>query len=349
MNLPWIEALGLSASLLLAALPATADWQALPERAPVPAGNPMSPAKIALGEKLFHDKSLSRDGKVACASCHDAETGADGRPVSTGIGGRTGSRNAPTVRNAAFQARLFWDGRAGSLEEQAKGPLTNPVEMAMPDLAAVERRVAARPEYREAFARVFGGAVAIDRIAAAIAAYERTLIDPDTPYDRYVRGDATALTEAQRRGMTLFENHGCRICHSGPNFSGASRFDTANPYRAFPALPMFAAPFVTRYRLTRDLGRAEPGARQGVWRVPSLRNVALTAPYFHNGAVETLEDAVRVMASAQLGRPVDRLDRNAIKDVDVADIVAFLKALSRPRPQADRGKTRLTHTRASST
>jgi len=290
----------------------------------------MSAARAALGERLFFDKSLSLDGTVACASCHDVKTGADGRAVSVGVGGKQGQRNAPTVRNAAFQARLFWDGRAGSLEEQAKGPLTNPVEMAMADAAAVERRVAARPEYRQAFARVFGGPrpVSIDHIAAAIAAYERTLIDVDTPYDRYVRGDRSALDPAQQRGMALFEDYGCRICHAGPNFSGASVFDSGNPYRAFPALPVFATPYVIRHRLTQDLGRAEPGSRQGVWRIPSLRNVARTAPYFHNGSVARLEDAVRIMASAQLGRPTDRLNRNSVPDRDVADIVAFLKALS---------------------
>jgi cytochrome c peroxidase len=330
MNPRWIARLALAVIASLAAVAARPDWQALPGRAPVPAGNPMSPAKVALGERLFFDPSLSRDGTVACASCHDAKTGADGRAVAVGVGGRQGSRNAPTVRNAAFQARLFWDGRAGSLEEQAKGPLTNPMEMAMPDLAAVERRVAARPAYQEAFRRVFGGPrpVSIANIAAAIAAYERTLIDTDTPYDRYVRGDAAALDAAQRRGMALFESYGCRICHSGPNFSGASLFDTANPYRAFPALPMFADPFVLRYRLTQDPGRAEPGSRQGLWRVPSLRNVARTAPYFHNGSVTRLEDAVRIMASAQLGRPADPGNRHAVPEGDVADLVAFLKALS---------------------
>lgn len=335
--------LGLAWFFLAASLPAApalADWQALPQVAPVPAGKPMSAARVALGRQLFFDKSLSRDGKVACASCHDLErgAGADGRAVSTGVGGRRGTRNAPTVWNAAFQARLFWDGRVGSLEEQALGPFTNPVEMGLPDAAAVERRVAARADYRRAFARIFGGPrpVRMDNIAAAIAAFERTLITPDTPYDRHVRGDADALSPAQRRGMALFESYGCRICHSGPNFSGASVFDTAQPYRAFPALPMFATAFVARYRLADDPGRAPPGSRQGLWRVPSLRNVALTGPWFHNGAVTRLEDAVRIMAAAQLGRPTDRLDRNTVSERDVADIVAFLEALSSDRLVATR-------------
>lgn len=322
------------------AFAAAADWPALPDKAPVPAGNPMTLAKVELGRKLFYDRALSRNGKVACVSCHDLEAGAgtDRERVSSGIGGKTGSRNAPTVWNAAFQARLFWDGRATSLEEQAKGPLINPIEMGMKDHAAVERAVAARPAYQTEFSKVFGGVrpVSIDNIAAAIATFERTLITPDTPYDRYARGDKTALNEAQLRGMRLFEGYGCRICHSGPNFSGASLFDTAMPFRAFPALPMFATSYVARYRLTQDLGRAEPGARQGLWRVPSLRNVALTAPYFHNGAVSRLEDAVRIMTAAQLGRPIDRLDHNTVADRDVADIVAFLGSLSSDRLLAAR-------------
>lgn len=321
---------------------APAGWPALPAQAPVPPGNPMTSAKVALGRQLFHDPALSRDGRVACASCHDLEgkAGADAAPVSTGIGGKTGSRNAPSVWNAAFQARLFWDGRAGSLEEQAKGPLLNPLEMGMPDHAAVERAVAARPAYQTAFRQVFGGPrpIQIDNIVAAIASFERSLITPDTPYDRYVRGDRQALSEAQRRGMRLFENLGCRICHSGPNFSGAGIPDVPLPYAGFPALPMFASPYVLRYRLTQDLGRAAPGARQGLWRIPSLRNVALTAPYFHNGAVARLDDAVRIMSTAQLGRPTDKTNRNTLGDQDVADLVAFLESLSSDRLLAARAR-----------
>lgn len=190
--------------------------------------------------------------------------------------------------------------------------------------------MAAHPAYQAAFRRVFGGSrpITIDNIAAAIACFERTLV---TPYDHYVRGDKAALSEAQLRGMGLFENYGCRICHSGPNFSGASLFDTATPFRAFPALPIFASAYVVRYRLTQDLGRAEPNGRQGLWRVPSLRNVALTGPYFHNGTVDRLEEAVRIMTAVQLGRPVDKLDRNT-----VADIVAFLRSLSSDRLVAAR-------------
>jgi cytochrome c peroxidase len=334
----------------LAAVPPRYVWEALPERAPAPAGNPTTPEKVALGERLFHDKSLSRDRTLACASCHDVATGGvDHRATSLGIDGQIGSRNAPTVWNAAFQAVLFWDGRAPSLEEQAKGPPVNPAEMGMPTLDAVAQRVAANPDYRPQFDRAFGPGtpITMDAIAAAIAAYERTLITPDAPYDRFVRGDAHALSPAALRGMALFESLGCVACHSGPNFSGASLFDTAAPLRLFPAN---RTPFEARYGFTRDLGLAAPGTGRGVWRVPSLRNVALTAPYFHNGSVNDLAEAVRVMASAQLGRLTredtgpgrfvvwsapDRMlssvDRSALSDQQVDDIVAFLRALTSDR------------------
>lgn len=334
----------------LAAAPPRYVWQALPERAPAPADNPTTPEKVALGERLFHDKALSRDRTLACASCHDVGSGGvDHRATSLGIGGQVGSRNAPTVWNAAFQAVLFWDGRAPSLEEQAKGPPVNPAEMGMPSLDAVAQRVAADPSYRAAFDRAFGKGrpITIDAVAAAIAAYERTLITPDSPYDRFVRGDAKAMSPAALRGMALFESLGCVSCHSGPNFSGASLFDPSAPLRLFPGNP---SGFDARYAFTRDTGLAPPGSGRGVWRVPSLRNVELTAPYFHNGSVTDLAEAVRVMASAQLGRltrddprsgrfvvwsapdrMLSSIDRSALTDQQVEDVVAFLKSLTGDR------------------
>jgi cytochrome c peroxidase len=331
-------------------LPPRYVWEALPERAPAPAGNPTTPEKVALGERLFHDKALSRDRTLACASCHDVATGGvDHRATSLGINGQVGGRNAPTVWNAAFQNVLFWDGRAPSLEEQAKGPPVNPIEMGMPSLQAVAQRVAEDPSYRPEFDRAFGAGspIDIDAIANAIAAYERTLITPDAPYDRFVRGDTKALNPAALRGMALFESLGCVSCHSGPNFSGASLFDTAAPLRLFPGT---STAFDTRYGLTRDVGLAPAGSPRGVWRVPSLRNVAVTGPYFHNGSVSDLSEAVRIMASAQLGRLMredprsgrfvvwsapDRMlssiDRSALTDQQVDDIVAFLKSLTGDR------------------
>jgi cytochrome c peroxidase len=328
--------------------PAGYVWSALPERAPSPPHNPPTPEKEALGRRLFFDARLSIDGTVSCASCHDLKRhgGADGRPVALGVTRVPGPRNVPTVWNAAFQAFLFWDGRAASLEEQARGPLLNPDEMGMPSAAAVEDRVRSYPEYRALFKKAFGpdGAITMETVTAAIACYERTLITPDAPYDRYVRGDVNALSEAQRRGLALFQSTGCIACHSGPNFSGASLPAARTPFMTFPN---FASSFADKYDLKSDKGRAPRGSAQAVWRVPSLRNVALTAPYFHNGSVEDLAEAVRIMATAQAGAVITN-DANAsrvafwsdggktlrvhyrrvLTDRGVEDITAFLKALT---------------------
>lgn len=323
-------------------------WVALPEKAPSPPHNPATPEKEALGKRLFYDVRLSIDGTLSCASCHDLKRhgGADGRPTVVGVTKTPGTRNVPTVLNAAFQAFLFWDGRAASLEDQASGPLLNPNEMGMPSGAAVEERVRADPEYGALFETAFGpgAAITMQTITAAVACYERTLITPDTAYDRYVRGDAGALTEAQKRGLALFQSTGCTACHSGPNFSGASLVGPRTPFMKFPN---FASPFADKYDLKTDKGRASPGSGQGLWRVPSLRNVALTAPYFHNGSVNDLAEAVRIMATAQAGAVITN-DANAsrvgywseggrslrvhyqrvLTDQGVDDIVAFLKALT---------------------
>lgn len=324
--------------------PDTYVWRALPEQAPNPPGNPSSPAKVALGKRLFFDRDLSLDGTLSCAGCHDVEggSGADGRATSIGIDGQRGSRNAPTVWNAAFQSVLFWDGRADSLEAQAKGPLVNPLEMGMPSLDLVVERVERKPGYRPDFYAAFGdGApITIDRIAEAIAAYERTLITPDSPYDRFVRGDLQALTPAQLRGMRQFQRLGCVQCHFGPSFSGASLFDERAPLRIFPVYP---TPYEQQYGLTKDSGASKPGSGRGSWRVPSLRNVALTGPWFHNGSVSELAEAVRVMSSVQLGytgrylvwsdsqKAMLELDRPTLDEKTINDLVAFLHALSSDR------------------
>jgi cytochrome c peroxidase len=317
-------------------------WQTLPEQAPAPVDNPTTREKVALGRRLFFDTGLSRDGTLSCASCHDVEggSGADAGPTSIGIDRQRGSRNAPTVWNAAFQSVLFWDGRAASLEAQAKGPLVNPLEMGMPNLAEVERRVRQDPLYREPFERAFGEAqaVTIERIVQAIAAYERTLITSDSPYDRFVRGDLDAMTPSQLRGMAQFQTLGCVQCHFGPNFSGdASLFDERAPWRIFP---IYATPYEAQYGLTLDSGAAPAGSGRGSWRVPSLRNVALTGPWLHNGSVSELAEAVRIMSSVQLGytgrylvwsdssKAFAELERPQLDEATVQDIVAFLQALS---------------------
>ncbi|MES9972503.1 MAG: cytochrome-c peroxidase [Candidatus Thiodiazotropha sp.] len=331
-------------------------WQALPTSAPYPEDNPPSSEKIKLGEKLFFDTRLSADSTLACASCHEISNtkgGGDGLSASIGIHGQQGTRNAPTVLNAAFQKVLFWDGRAVSLEDQAKGPLINPIEMGMPSLDRVVERVNGIPEYQTLFEAAFPNqpGITIDTIAKAIAAYERTLITPDSPYDRFIKGDASALSEKQIRGMVLFESTGCVLCHSGPNFSAASYFGEDTPYRIFPSVPNTV--YEHRHRLSEDLGAStsRDGGGRGVWRVPSLRNVTRTAPYFHNGSVTSLDEAVRIMAQVQLGKTIsnDETDdktiqwlngeqrlkvatHQALSDTEVGEIVAFLKALEGELP-----------------
>ena len=328
--------------------PAPYGWQSLPATAPAPADNPLTVAKVSLGERLFHDPLLSRDRTISCSSCHDVINGAgtDGRPTSQGIDGAVGSRNAPTIWNAAFQAVLFWDGRAGSLEQQAMGPPLNPAEMGMASAAAIEARIATDPSYGPAFAEAFGPDQPITflRIAQAIASYERTLISRDSAYDRFVDGDENALDARQRRGMWLFQSIGCVTCHVGANFSGASNIGPHNP---FAPLQVQRSQTAMRHHLDTDKGRAGAHAAVGVWRIPSLRNVALTPPYFHNGSVTDLAEAVRVMASAQLGavlvdddakRPQPRWNarlhrfeadpRLVLGPADINDLVAFLGALS---------------------
>ncbi|MEW8152424.1 MAG: cytochrome c peroxidase [Candidatus Thiodiazotropha endolucinida] len=331
-------------------------WQALPTSAPYPEDNPPTAEKIKLGKKLFFDTRLSADGTLSCASCHvltDDKGGGDGRTASIGIDGKQGTRNAPTVFNAAFQKVLFWDGRASSLEDQAKGPLINPIEMGMPSLDHVVKTVRNIPEYQALFNITFPTrpSITIDTIAMAIASYERTLITPDSPYDRFIRGDSSALTEKQIRGMALFESTGCILCHSGPNFSAASLFSDDTPYRIFPSIPNTV--YEKRHRLSDDLGAApkDNGSDRGVWRIPSLRNVTRTGPYFHNGSVSSLEEAVRIMAHVQLNKAISNRDTDdrsiqwlnnnkrlrvenhqALSDTEVEEIVGFLESLEGKLP-----------------
>ena len=334
-------------------------WEALPEQVPSPENNPTTTAKVVLGKMLFNDKQLSHDKTLSCASCHslNGAAGADGRKTAKGINGQIGDRNTPTVWNTAFQTLLFWDGRAASLEEQAKGPLVNPIEMGMPSFAEVENRVKQQQHYRKAFDDVFGKetTITIDRIAEAIAAYERTLITADTPYDRFVRGDHGAMTSQQIRGMALFQSLGCVSCHQGPNFSSASLFNGQFPRRIFPANP---TPYEKKYDLLMDIDNS--GIKQrSVWRVPSLRNVALTGPWLHNGSVTELEEVVRIMASTQLGwsghyllwseanQTLKVVNRPVPSEQQVNDIVAFLHALSSDRLILAANKSRISNTKSS--
>lgn len=287
----------------------------------IPADNPQTPEKIELGKQLFFDPRFSSTGTVSCNTCHNLMLGGDdSRPLSMGVHGLTGPRNSPTVWNAALHATQFWDGRATSLEEQAKGPVVAAVEMGMANLDSAIARVRAIPGYRAAFAQVFGGddPVNVENAARAVAAFERTLITSNSPYDRWARGDNQAMTVQQVRGWQQFDQLGCTGCHQPPLFAGPRK-----PGGHFALFPFHDGDFVSAYRLRDDSGRFAVTGRESdrhKYKVPTLRNVALTAPYFHNGAVPTLDRAVRVMALAQMNV--------GLEDAQVADIVAFLEALT---------------------
>ena len=278
--------------------------------APLPGVKAARPELVSLGRQLFWEPRLSASGKISCNSCHGLGSfGVDNKPTSSGHLGKLGGRNSPTVLNAGLHLAQFWDGRAKDLAEQAKGPILNPIEMAMPDAAAVERKLRAVPGYRQAFARAFPGQqepVTYDNLARAIAAFEATLVTP-APFDRYLAGDATAITPAAKRGLKTFMDKGCVTCHAGAPVGGTmyQKFGLVKPYSD-----------------TRDLGRFDVTrnpADKYVFKVPSLRNVTRTGPYFHDGKVAKIEQAVAVMGETQLGVKLTK--------GEVSDVVAFLDAL----------------------
>lgn len=312
------------------ALPSTAfdAFQPLPAQPPYPEDNAPAADKIALGKQLFFDRRLSDDNSIACISCHDLNSGGDdGRAVSIGVHGRHGKRSTPTVWNVAFYGALYLDGRSPSLEDQVQTHLVDPDIMGMKDAAALEQRLAAIPGYREQFARVFGTerGVTMRNIARAIADFERTLITTDSAFDRYLQGKKRALTRQQKRGFDTFVETGCAACHFWVNFAGPQPGLQLKMGEGFWELfPNYrGSRYESQYRLLDDLGRYHATgdeSHKAMWRVQSLRNIAVTAPYFHNGAVATLDEAVRVMAKTQLDKE--------LADGDVADIVAFLHSLT---------------------
>jgi cytochrome c peroxidase len=315
--------------LLLISTNVFAGWKALPNNPEYPKDNPQTQAKVELGKMLYFDPRLSIDGTVSCNSCHNVMSdGGDGRPVGVGVRGQRGGRGSPTVWNSAFNTVQFWDGRAASLEEQAVGPLTNPIEMGMPSHSAVVDRIKQIPGYVEAFRKAFPAdkEVSITNVGKAIASYERTLVTLNSPFDKYLKGNKKALTVQQVRGMKLVEEIGCTSCHTGVNLSGEGFKMGEGHYQPFPQIP--GSKYDKMYDLTSDLGRYEVTKKdedKNHWRVPTWRNVALTAPYFHNGRVKTLDEAVRVMAKTQLGMD--------LKEDQVSDIVAFLNSLTGEFPK----------------
>jgi cytochrome c peroxidase len=278
---------------------------------PVVAGAPLDPAKVALGARLFGERRLSRDGTIACATCHDLDrAGADPFPRARGIDGAVGARNTPTVYNAWLNPTQFWDGHAASLEAQITGPLTATDEMGATWPAALAT-LAGDPDYARAFAAAYG-AVTRPAVEDALATFERSLSATGSRFDRFLRGDAAALTAEEAEGYRAFKSYGCASCHQGANVGG-NMFQRLGVLEDYVGPDGGASTDLGRYKVT---GRDEDRHR---FRVPSLRLAALTPPYFHDGSVATLEEAVRVMARYQLGREIGERDERLI--------VLFLRTL----------------------
>jgi cytochrome c peroxidase len=291
-----------------------------------PADNPYSVEKAALGRLIYFDKRLSADSTVACASCHAPQFAfTDGQPVATGVRGQKGGRSAPTVINSAYNAVQFWDGRAPTLEEQAKGPIANPIEMANSHEEVV-RRLAAIPGYRDRFQAAFGTPeISIELVARAIATFERTVLSGNSPYDRFQAGDANALTPSAQRGLQLFFGKaGCNGCHAPPNFGGTGFANTGTGMQK-------PQPDWGRFAVT---GRDED---RGAFKVPTLREIAGTAPYMHDGSLNTLEEVVeqydrggtRTLADGSPNHWLDpRIRPLTLTAQEKKDLVEFLHALS---------------------
>ncbi len=332
---------------------------------PIPADNPQTEAKVALGDRLFHDKRFSADGKVACSTCHDREKAfTDHKPVSQGFRNLRGTRNAPTVVNAAYMKTLFWDGREPDLEGQARQPFINPVEGGLPDHEPMLDVIRKDPDYVKAFKAVFGvepGEITIDHVVKAIAAFERTILSGNSPFDRWrYGGEEEALTEAQKRGFEVFVGKGrCVSCHvieqtqalftdnkfhnigvgfkkiRGREFEVAREFIRAKRRGADVDKTVLTKPEASelgRFAVTEDITQV------GAFKTPTLRNVAVTFPYMHDGSLESLEDVVDFYNNGGRLReddPVSPFLSGGIRPLDLSDqekkdLVAFLEALTSP-------------------
>lgn len=318
----------MSLALTVAAAPDTdqlrqqakALFEPIPEEPPKLDGNPRNPAKVELGKMLYFEPRLSGSQTISCNSCHRLNMGGDdGNETSPGHQFQKGPRNSPTVLNAVFNTAQFWDGRAEDLTDQAGGPLQNPIEMASSPERVV-RTLESIPEYRQRFAAAFSDddePVSFANTRKAIAAYESTLLTPNAPFDRFLAGDDDALSAKQKEGLQLFMGKGCRGCHSGVNLGG-------NNYQPFGVVEKPGAEVLPR----DDKGRfkvTKSASDEYVFKVPSLRNVELTRPYFHSGKVWSLSQAVAIMGESQLGQD--------LSDAEVDKMVAFLESLTGEQPQ----------------
>ena len=303
---------------------AQATFKPLPDLAEMQKVRPFTEEQVKLGQQLWYENRLSKGNTVSCNSCHNLATaGVDNMPTSAGHKSQFGARNSPTALNAALLGSQFWDGRAADVEEQAGGPLLNPVEMANATEADAAAKIAGIPEYQEKFKAAFpeDGAVSFKNITTALGAFERTLLTP-TRWDDYLKGNVSALSEQERKGVRAFMDNGCIACHNGVNLGGTmfQKFGLVNgPYWKHIDDPK------------HDKGRADVTKKaedEFFFRVPGLRNVERTYPYFHNGSVWELDKAVNIMAKAQLGK--------TLAPEDTENIVAFLKALSGNVPESAR-------------
>ena len=294
---------------------------------PLPPDNPQSGEKVLLGKKLYFDTRLSKDNTISCATCHDPGKGwSDAGPTSKGINSQMGGRRSPPVSNSAYNLLQFWDGRAPSLEEQAKGPIQNPIEMGNTHTEML-RTVNDIPGYVEEFKRVFGtGPITVDQVAAAIASYERTVVTTDSPFDRFVRGDASALTPLEKQGLEIFNGKGhCTACHWGGNLSNG-RFHNLGVEPIDPAKPDSG-----RYVVTKN------PADIGAFKTPTARDVSLRAPYMHTGKEKTLEDVVRLYDRGG-GSSAENLDPLMVplglSEKEIQALVAFMtRAMTSTNPE----------------
>lgn len=314
------SAIAMGSAIAIAA-PAMADdglgdyrdrFEPLPHFPPIPAANSLTREKVELGNMLFFEPRISSSGVISCATCHNPALGwADRIPRATGHDGQIGERNTPTVLNSGFLGSQFWDGREPDLEGQALGPIEADVEMAM-DLDSALERLNGFALYQEKFSEAYpddADPINADNLARALASFQRTLNTPNSPFDRYLRGDENALDQQQKDGMVAFVDNGCIACHSGPAMTDGN----------FHRIQVPGSTDVGRFEVTGD------EADKYKFRTPTLRNVAVTYPYMNNGATETLEESVAIMGKEMLGREFE--------EQTIADITAFLHTLTGEMPE----------------
>jgi len=303
--------------------------QKLPKKPLVPLKNPQSPDKIILGKQLFYDPLLSKSKTHSCNDCHNLLSGGDDdQALSVGANEIRSKRNTPGLWNIGFQTVLYWDGRSKTLEKQALDHIKSPEIMGMDDMNLLVKHLAQSPQYPALFKRAFhsNNAITAKNVARALASFQRALLSPNSPFDRYLNGERHALSKAAVKGLEEFNNKGCLACHFGVNFAGPAPGPAMTMgdgfYELFPN--NLGSEYDTLLGLTDDLGRfnvTKNPRHKYMWRVPPLRNIALTAPYFHNGSAKTLREAVKVMAKVQFGH-------DGLNDEEITNIVAFLNSLT---------------------